>query len=200
MKNEKESWFSGRMYDLLISPLLKSLRRAVVISIPNSVNIVEIGCGTGELAKDLRSKINKSYLGVDLSEQMIIRARRKKIGDNFEFINKDFLQLEVDMKYDYAIFPMIIHSIDKQLATQLIKKASAIAKYIIIADYQTPQPNNYKGWIVAIIEKLAGKEHYSNFKEFKKIQGVEFYKKEMELNENKKINLDVFQVVKLNLN
>lgn len=196
---KKKSTLSGKMYDLIISPLLKSIRKNIVIILPDHVSIIEIGCGTGKLAQELNAKIKTSYLGIDLSESMILRAKSKNLDSKYEFRNRDFLKVQLTQKFDYAIFPMIIHSIDKKVALQLLNKASLIAKQIIIADYQIPQPKNYKGWLVAFIERLAGKDHYTSFQDFKNICGIEYYKDQINLKEIERIDSDVFQVVKLKL-
>ncbi len=188
--------FNG--YDLLISPLLKGLRRTMLANIENNSSVLEVGCGTGEFAKDLIQKNLTNYLGVDISEQAIEVANSKVNHPNFKFIATDFLKVDIDTKFDYAIFPMIIHSIPIGLALELIAKASKVADKIIIADYLVPQPKNYKALLVKFIERMAGKEHFWNFTKFKKINGAHFFKDKLGLIEIEKTEYEVFFVIKMN--
>ncbi len=162
-------------YDIFISPLLSGLTNRVAAQIEVGVNVLEVGCGTGELASALRIKGVESYLGVDLSSSMIKAASSKVTHPNFKFIADDFLNINFDSRFDYAVLPMIIHSVNPPLAEQLIEKAFALAKYVVFADYIVPQPKNYKGLLVSVIERLAGKEHCNNFKCFKKLGGCDYY-------------------------
>jgi SAM-dependent methyltransferase len=159
-------------YDLLISPLLNGLQNNILSLINSNISVLEVGCGTGELAKAVYEKGVNKYLGVDLNPEMIKIASGKVISKNFQFVAADFLDLKINEKFDYAIFPMIIHSISTELANKLLEKASLFADQIIIADYVVPQPKNFKALIVHTIEWLAGSEHFTNFKAFKKTNGL----------------------------
>ena len=185
-------------YDLLISPLLKGLRRTMLSKIEENSSVLEVGCGTGEFANDLIKKKLSNYIGVDISEEVIEVAKSKVNHPNFKFIATDFLEVEIDTKFDYAIFPMIIHSIPIALALELIAKASKVAHKIIIADYLVPQPKNYKALLVKFIERMAGKEHFGNFTKFKKNNGAHFFKEELGFTEIEKTEYEVFFVLKMN--
>lgn len=162
-------------YDIVISPLLSGLTKRVAAQIPEGTSVLEVGCGTGELASTLKQKRLTTYVGVDLNSTMIKVARSKEHPLHFNFIANDFLSIHLNKEFDYAIFPMVIHSVNPILAKQLIEKAFALSKYVVFADYIVPQPKNLKGLLVSIIERLAGKEHFNNFKCFKKLGGCEYY-------------------------
>ena len=194
MNSSKRYSISAMMYDAVISPLLRSLRSAVVSSISAPSNILEIGCGTGELAMDLSGKISGFYTGIDSSPAMIAGALRKSPGDKITFICDDFLKLEDAKEYDYAIFPMILHSIGHESASRLLEKSCSLAHRIIIADYRVPRPGNWKGLAAAAIEKLAGKDHYEAFQWYIKSGGIAYYAGKPGLHREKTIDLEVFQV------
>ena len=166
--------------------------------IEENSSVLEVGCGTGEFANDLIKKKLSNYIGVDISEEVIEVAKSKVNHPNFKFIATDFLEVEIDTKFDYAIFPMIIHSIPIALALELIAKASKVAHKIIIADYLVPQPKNYKALLVKFIERMAGKEHFGNFTKFKKNNGAHFFKEELGFTEIEKTEYEVFFVLKMN--
>lgn len=184
-------------YDIFISPLLKGLRTRILSQIKEGSDVIEIGCGTGQLAKELHDLGIKSYIGIDISKEMIGIAKNKVQFENFSFIAIDFLELNIEKRFDYALFPMIIHSIDNDLGEKLIRKASQFADKIIIADYIVPQPKNYISVIVKTIEWLAGKEHYKNFSFFKKQQGLKHFAKQSSLIIVEETTYEVFSIIKL---
>lgn len=186
-------------YDIVISPLLSGLTSRVVETIGQGANVLEVGCGTGELASTLMRKGVNSYVGVDVNPKMIKVARAKIDHPNFEFIADDFLNIQVGSKFDYAIFPMIIHSIDKQLAIALLTKACSVARVIIIADYLVPQPRNYKGMLVLLIERLAGVEHFTNFQRFKVMGGARYYASYIPSHIIHRADYEVFNVLSLSV-
>lgn len=186
-------------YDIVISPLLSGLTSRVVETIGQGANVLEVGCGTGELASALMRKGVNSYVGVDVNPKKIKVARAKIDHPNFEFIADDFLNIQVGSKFDYAIFPMIIHSIDKQLAIALLTKACSVARVIIIADYLVPQPRNYKGMLVLLIERLAGVEHFTNFQRFKVMGGARYYASYIPSHIIHRADYEVFNVLSLSV-
>lgn len=186
-------------YDIVISPLLSGLTSRVVETIEQGANVLEVGCGTGELASTLMRKGVNSYVGVDVNPKMIKVARAKIDHPNFEFIADDFLNIQVGSKFDYAIFPMIIHSIDKQLAIALLTKACSVARVIIIADYLVPQPRNYKGMLVLLIERLAGVEHFTNFQRFKVMGGARYYASYIPSHIIHRADYEVFNILSLSV-
>lgn len=182
-------------YDILISPLLSGQRKYIISQVEVGRSVIEIGCGTGQLAQELSENGITDYLGVDIAPEMISIARQKFKNKGFKFIATDFLDLVCTTRYDYAILPMIIHSIDKETAQRIIRKASTIVDKIIIADYVTPQPKNTKAILVRIIEWLAGKEHYGNFKKFNKTGGILFYAHPSEYDVVNVISHHVFSII-----
>ncbi|MDX9848465.1 MAG: class I SAM-dependent methyltransferase [Tenuifilaceae bacterium] len=184
-------------YDILISPLLSGLRKHIISQVEVGSTVIEIGCGTGQLAQELLKKGITEYFGVDIAPQMISIARRKVVSPGFIFTDNDFLIVNCDKIFDYAILTMIIHSIDTDIAQKIIRKASTIANKIIIADYEVPQPNDIRALLVRIIEWLAGSEHYYNFKTFKNNGGILFYAHPSELGVLKTISNQVFSIIVL---
>jgi len=54
--------------------------------------IIDIGSGTGNFIMEISKHFSKS-IGVDINEEMLNIARKKKIESNIEFLNKDMLNL-----------------------------------------------------------------------------------------------------------
>ncbi|MDD4364093.1 MAG: class I SAM-dependent methyltransferase [Atribacterota bacterium] len=64
-------------YRLLIDPLLASTRKNIAALINPDVEILDLGCGTGELVFELSHKVKKA-VGLDIDENMIKYAQLKK--------------------------------------------------------------------------------------------------------------------------
>lgn len=72
----------------------KALRESV--SIPESLNILEIGCGTGKNTEFLQTKA-KHLVGADFSAEMLTKARNKIAAENVEF-----KQMDLREKWNFA--------------------------------------------------------------------------------------------------
>lgn len=63
-------------------------------------NVLELGCGTGNLAQHLAAHFN-SYLGIDLSEHMLQLARDKNPG--VHFMQADMRGFSTEQHFDLAL-------------------------------------------------------------------------------------------------
>ncbi|HSW97329.1 MAG TPA: class I SAM-dependent methyltransferase [Candidatus Saccharimonadales bacterium] len=61
---------------------------------------LDVGCGTGDFSAFARKFGTKQYLGIDVYEPAIIKARRKYPKE--QFILGDFLAIPIDQAFDYA--------------------------------------------------------------------------------------------------
>jgi SAM-dependent methyltransferase len=65
---------------------------------------LDIGCGFGDLNKILAQKCrNYQYLGLDLSDEFIGKAREIYTGSNIRFVTAEFLEYEFAEKFDFII-------------------------------------------------------------------------------------------------
>jgi len=71
-------------------------------------SILDIGCGSGNTATELDANVYQSYLGVDISEAALAKARRRseECGrrDKNHFVCGDFLTYTPTGKYDVILF------------------------------------------------------------------------------------------------
>lgn len=68
-------------------------------------SVLDIGCGFGDLNKVLQAKFggNYNYTGVDLVPELISEARLRYPDKNKRFIVDDFLDINLEEKFDYAL-------------------------------------------------------------------------------------------------
>ncbi len=170
MPGNKNHWYDGLFYDIVIAPNQdKSFSHVKNIIEPDST-LIDVGCGTGRLAFQIADKCSKVD-ALDLSKRNIELANKKltkNSKNNIRFIHTDVLKHinEIDQKYDYAVLSYVIHEIDENLREQILIELSKSAEKIIVIDYLTPRTKGMWSLLNEIIEYVAGREHYSNFKTF----------------------------------
>jgi SAM-dependent methyltransferase len=71
-------------------------------------SILDFGCGTGNTANELASNAYEKYLGVDISESCLSKARRRSQENGREaknqFVRGDLLNFSTPQKFDVILF------------------------------------------------------------------------------------------------
>jgi ubiquinone/menaquinone biosynthesis C-methylase UbiE len=90
-----------------LKKLLKSL-------IPANKNVLEVGCGTGDLLASLKPR--EGY-GVDISSEMVkiasSRHKKKNLIFSVKWPNKDYIFTSKDGKYEYIFMSDVIEHLEK---------------------------------------------------------------------------------------
>lgn len=164
---------------MLIDPLLSGSRNIIANLIVPGNTILDIGCGTGELVFYL-SRQAKKAVGLDKNALILKYARIKKKRlkiENVEFISKDANDADFfsETHYGYAVFSMVLHQFSLAEANQILNSIKKLTKYIILADFTYPLPENVIGWGARFIERIAGGKHYLHFREYQKQGGLKYF-------------------------
>ena len=147
--------------------------------------VIDVACGTGSLAFFMAKKAFH-VTGIDLSEPMILGARRtkeRKSVKNVDFFVKDATTLDEysDNEFDSATISMAVHQFPETIATDVLREVFRIAKEIIIIDYMFPIQGNFPRLLVWFIEWLAGGEHYRSFLAYMQNRGIDHYLKHLQI-------------------
>jgi len=135
----------------------------------NELKILDIGCGTGQLIKEISDHYNKvNYLGIDVAENMIEVAKKNNKGKNVKFKTSSIESFESNEKYDIIIcthaFPYFPN---KQ---EMIKKMAGLCNkkgQVIIVNSST---NSLKDLIINFFLKATtSKAKYLSIDEMKKL-------------------------------
>ena len=135
----------------------------------NELKILDIGCGTGQLIKEISAHYNKvNYLGIDVAENMIEVAKKNNKGKNVKFKTSSIESFESNEKYDIIIcthaFPYFPN---KQ---EMIKKMAGLCNkkgQVIIVNSST---NSLKDLIINFFLKATtSKAKYLSINEMKKL-------------------------------
>lgn len=185
MKNKEDSNydFIASFYDIIIGPFLKHIRKQVVeiTHLEEHDSVLEVASGTGEQAI-IFTRRGTTVTGLDISDAMLKIARQKIIDHkgSLNLIHADATNLKFeDNKFDLSTITLALHEMDPSVRTQVVDEMIRVTKdegRIVIVDYTIPRSNNIMSSIcrvvIKIIERIAGGEHYKNYRDFMKKGGL----------------------------
>lgn len=74
------------------------------------MSVLDVGCAVGGLASVLSENLRQfEYTGVDISEEMVLRARQKHSGHRFHVIRDADLAVLADHQYDLVVCLGVLH-------------------------------------------------------------------------------------------
>jgi SAM-dependent methyltransferase len=166
----KNHWYDGVFYDLLIAPNQDRAFMHVRDFIADGSTVLDVGCGTGRLVFQLADKCD-TIDGIDPSIRNINIARRKlaaKPTDRVRFHHGDVPGFAANnsLRFDYATMSYVIHEIEESERSVLLHTLFSLAHNIIVVDYLVPQPSGRRRMLNEVVEFIAGSDHYRNFKSF----------------------------------
>jgi len=164
---------------MLIDPLLKSVREDVIRKAESSDTVLDIACGTGSLALALAGK-TLAVTGIDLDDELIMyagnRAFKRGVSNvRFEVRDASDLSMFRDKEFGIAVTSMAVHQFEPQLAVKILTEMKRVASRVIIADYNHPLPQTLSGFAANTIEKMAGGDHYRNFRNYMSSGGISHF-------------------------
>lgn len=163
--------------------------------IPDDSKLIDIGCGTGELIRNIAKNKKGNFLGVDLSESMINTAKSKssQINDiNFDVMSSLHLKLE-DNTFDFALMRGALHHFpDPQKAIDeafRILKNSGQMHILDILSYEDSetdeffnktnairQPANFRFYSKSKLNELCKNAGFTNIKIIENVISMELDK------------------------
>ncbi len=169
MIENKNHWYDGWFYDKIIAPnqdqIFDQIRKIIE---PNS-SVIDVGCGTGRFSFSVADKVQK-VVAIDLSKKNIDKANQtlsKNLNTKISFHHTNLSNLiSQNLHFDYAVMTYVIHEVNPDERIPLLKEMAQIADKIIIGDYLVPVNKGFWNILNEVVEFLAGKEHYCNFKNF----------------------------------
>jgi ubiquinone/menaquinone biosynthesis C-methylase UbiE len=166
------NYFIAGVYDLLLYPFLNRTRKltAKIIQQINPDSLIDICCGTGNQLKYL-GHTNIKLTGVDNSPEML------NSGKLFNCLQQDARNIEFpDQSFDMALIQLALHEKSSDDQLKIIDETHRILKnngYLVVMDYHIDHKTSKSAkYMINIIEFLAGKEHYSHFKNYKQNGGL----------------------------
>jgi ubiquinone/menaquinone biosynthesis C-methylase UbiE len=172
-------FLKARFYNLLIEPLVAGLKHAVVSRTINASKVIDIACGTGTLAFAIGER-GSLVTALDLDSEMIAFAQERALEkgiNNVRFVLGDAsdLSLYQDNEFDVSVTSMAIHQFEEGLAVSILSEMKRISGKVVIADYNCPLPAGLSGKVASGIERLAGGDHYRNFRNYMQRGGLKWF-------------------------
>lgn len=170
------------VYRKLIDPLLNSSHTSAVNYIDDACNVLDVACGNGTLAT-LAGRKAKTVVGIDLDSGMLQSANdRLRIEEisNVKFIKMDATGLTgfSAREFDCSTVSMALHQFSPEDGLRVLKEMMRVSDRIVIVDYNYPMPIGIYRLFTYLIERIAGGEHYRNFKKYMDRGGVDALLKE----------------------
>ena len=169
--------FTAKIYDPIFYLPLKSIRIAVMNELLKHKEkiILDLCCGTGNQFKLLSKHGFKNLHCLDISDSMLEIAKRS--DSSIKIYNEDATKTSFnDASFDVVIISFAIHEKDRNTQQALIDEAYRIIKkdgFMLVVDYVFDNKTTKFGRIViSIIERIAGREHYINFKSYIQNDGL----------------------------
>lgn len=176
MKEEYAS--SANIYDPLLYLAINPIRLAVLdeLSQHKDSSILDLCCGTGNQLKLLSKKGFKNLHCLDLSKAMLKVA--EKGGHPIEIYAEDATKTSFDdAVFDIVMLSFAIHEKDRETQERLVEEAHRLVNedgIVLIVDYSFDEKTTKFGKMgIDFIERIAGGEHYRNFKEYIANGGLE---------------------------
>ncbi len=171
-------WFYSHFIDLLLRPV-----RAGVVQVCEEIrpeNVLDICSGTGAQCLLLdRAGINT--VGLDLSEAMVKSARRCS-PPNVRYVRGSAFALPFDdQAFACVLLILALHEHTHAEQLTMLSEAYRVLRKegtLILAEYSPPEHGSDRlVWsFITMIERLAGGDHYRNFRAFVEAGGAESLK------------------------
>ncbi len=169
--------FIARIYDPIFYLALKPIRIAVMNELLQYKEkiILDLCCGTGNQAKLLSKNGFRNIYCLDISDSMLEIAKRS--DSSIKIYNEDATKTNFDnASFDVVIISFAIHEKDRNTQQALINEAYRIIKkdgLMLVADYVFDnKTTKFSRILISIIERIAGGEHYRNFKNYIQNKGL----------------------------
>lgn len=179
MDAASDRWIA-RLYDIFLEPLLASAkRRGVMLHTPSPRSLVlDVGCGTGAQLQ-LYRPLGCRLAGIDASPAMAAQAARK-LGEAADIRVGDGASLPFDdAAVDLVLLSMTLHALPPAGRAGVLAEAARVLAAdgrILVLDYHAGPRSGLSsratGWGITGIERLAGGEHYSSYRQFMSAGGV----------------------------
>ncbi len=173
----KEYSFAAKIYDPLLYFFIRPIRIAVIEILDEyrEKSILDLCCGTGDQIKLLSKNGFKNLHCLDMSEAMLKVARKN--NSQIKFYQEDATKTSFsDESFDLIIISFAIHEKNRITQKNFIKETYRLIKsdgVILVVDYDFNEKTTKLVKIaINIIERIAGKNHFNNFKNYIKNQGL----------------------------
>jgi ubiquinone/menaquinone biosynthesis C-methylase UbiE len=168
----------GLTYDIFIEPLLKRIKEWIAqFIIQHDLSpVLDICCGTGKQCH-LIAEGRQDIFGLDLDCKMIQHASSKY--PQISFVCADAAHIPLQNKsLKTVVISYALHEKPLDLRIKILKEAKRLLSpegKIILVDFEKPwnRKSRLASLFISSIERMAGREHYRNSRQFLKAGGLQ---------------------------
>ncbi len=175
--------FSAYIYDPMLYLVLRPVRKVVLNELMEHKDkaILDLCCGTGNQLKFLSKNGFSNLHCLDLSEAMLRVAQQGNYP--IKIYHQDAAKTNFeDAVFDVVMLSFAVHEKDRETQESILDEAYRLLKedaFILIVDFVFDDKTKKMGSLgIRLIEKMAGGEHYSNFKKYIQNNGLASLMKE----------------------
>lgn len=169
------SWYDG-----FFGKLNRSFREMGLALVPPGpeMRILDVGCGTGEHLHLCR-KEGSSVFGIDMSPAML-RVAHKKLGEDGHVCLGDGSRMPyADESFDLVTSTLALHEMNPEMRSGVVREMKRVLKpegKALLIDFH-PGPvrgigGRFNACVVFLVEFAAGWEHFRNFRDFVRRNGL----------------------------
>ena len=169
--------FSAYIYDPMLYLVLRPVRKVVLNELMEHKDkaILDLCCGTGNQLKFLSKNGFSNLHCLDLSEAMLRVAQQGNYP--IKIYHQDAAKTNFeDAVFDVVMLSFAVHEKDRETQESMLDEAYRLLKedaFILIVDFVFDDKTKVMGSMgIRLIEKMAGGEHYSNFKKYIQNNGL----------------------------
>jgi ubiquinone/menaquinone biosynthesis C-methylase UbiE len=174
----RSRFYDGGLYARTLDRLLGPLHDLVADHVEPTSRVLDVGCGTGDMAWRLASKADE-VVGIELSPSMVEHATRalaRRPRARVSFVVGDVATAFADLPdghFDLATMVLVLH--EMPLATQgpVLREVTRIARRLLCVDFRAPMRWNVAGMRNRLFELAAGPDHYRAYRSFQRAGGAE---------------------------
>ncbi|MBN2051133.1 MAG: class I SAM-dependent methyltransferase [Spirochaetales bacterium] len=174
---KKKISFDAWIYDPFLFIPLRRVRKIVLecLSDYRRAKILDLCCGTGFQLKLLARNGFSDLHCLDLSEDMLSIARKKGYPITTYHVDAAATGFE-DRSFDVVILSFALHEKDAFTARKVLEEAHRVLKMkgrLLIVDFMFDDETRLPGRLgITAVERIAGGEHYRNFKNYIAMGGL----------------------------
>lgn len=178
---EDEYRVFSRIYDTVLGPMLRGIRRAGLRMFPPKpgMKVLDVGCGTGAHLAHYH-KYGCLLYGLDTSPSMLAVAEKRLGGEvDLRIHSAAEMPFENDT-FDIVVCMFVLHEMDPSTRAATLLEMERVAGpggRILLIDFSVQRPATLKGWfaklLIMMAETAAGRRHFRNFRRFMSTNGLE---------------------------
>ena len=166
------------IYRFLIDPLLFSSHNCAASLVQKGEKVLDVACGHGTLSLLIEQNTGNRVTGIDLDPDMLgaaMKAAKRKKNSHTMFMLMDATDLSAftEKEFDVAVISLAIHQFNPADGLKVLKEMKRVAEKIIVVDYSWPMKAGFFWWMTRLIERIAGGDHYRNFKQYMQNGGID---------------------------